>query len=551
MKKALSLVLIVAILSSMVITASAIVTAPTGGAYDYCVVINLKNGHRYVCYTQKKPGPVPYEPYTLMVPFGIYYYDGVKSQYTASILYFNFDEIASYNTYGTDFEMLFIDAKSVIEGTINWFGNRVTEFLDGIINWVGNKIDKIEYAFNLGSELINEAGAYMEWQIRSLFDIPTPEDLALGITNEYTSIQSHDIYITRIENHSEYNVNIYNHNTGAKIYSTTVPATYNTVTNNWEIKYETIVNEMQGSGSVPSHRGRYRVRTSPVVYIPEDYEAVRQGNTPSRTPGQVRETISTTEYVLGTPDEIRETLNYTIAKIVAPVNGNNYNTKPDIYIDLKDNIDINVLVNNEIIKGYGTKGTYTIDKTEIPYVVGLNYIQIKATTGELLDFIEINITSPDDVPSDPNNPTDVLGFLAHLSSLIANIKDLFTTGLTDLGSGIGNLGSNIGREVGRAIDKFEIPTGFALGLPKFILLIGGVLIALIGVVTRFILFITTLWTVPATSELLSPAMIEGLEFVRSIPIPVFGNLLVLTSSFVTIITGFIIIEIIRRNEANG
>lgn len=498
-KKAISVILIVfIILSMMVVPTFAQVTAPNGVIYDNCVFYDgwYAGKSEYIPMRTYFNGgleetDVHYVVYGSKRTYHKYAIDGVGGSSTLYILKENFHSLVS-----TDAEMILIDAKSVLQGTLNFFGNAIAQVIDGIGNWIGSKVEKIQMALDIGNELLDKAGAYIVWKVSSLFDIPPESDIQNGVTSNYSDVMQGDVFINLIEGSTNnYNITIHNHATGEVIYNDVVTAVLNSSTNTYVLDFEMI------SDKLPSYRGKYNYEVNSVIWDLED-------NTykPNNQPASHKGVIGSGSYVIGKESEILDALD------------GKEDNEPE---------EPNVPIEND----------------EITWLQ-----KIYNKLAEIFDYL---VNGNEDENMDPSKPKNVLGWLDHLTGLVSNIKDFFTTDLPNLGSALSGIGNSVGDAVGDAINKFEIPTGFVLGLPKFIILIGGVLIALIGVVTRFIVFITTLWNVEPTSELLSPEMIEGLEYVRGIPIPVFGNLEILTVSLITLIAGFLLINIIRRNEGTN
>lgn len=620
LKKLMYLILItVAIMITFIIPAFAELTGPDGLPYESCTVVrfagNLASlGTRR--YYNLNPSPSnPLEPFETPTGIQINHYlilynDGTYSRSSYCInTTLKTNQFSSMNTYYNDTDLLnglhemvveinpeYLEYHSEVEveefGRVivpitlpsgkmiylnpyldnlktkikDWLKPKVDEFKTGAVDWIGQKVDKFKNSLILGTDLIFNAGSIMRLKMAKLYEDPLDdeyiEDENNGVSDELDLVMQLDTFIRRVENTENYDVEIYNHDTGYRIGYITVPAQYNSETGNYYIEYDI------DAESIPSYRGIYQYENHGVVWD----SANNTWNVDIVTLFD-KGITDTGFYVIGTKSEVEKATGQTFPDVPddeddteVPEDNtevvlwlqNIFNKINDIFDYLvNDTEDSEGNYNNYfdalIYKLNQIFDSLKKEETDDPQNFGvLNWLE---NIYQKMDDILESIT---DISTDENGkPQGFLGLLNNISGIASNLFDLFDVDGV-IGSALTGIGQSVGNAVGDAlddlenlVDKFEIPVGFGLGLPKLFLLVGGVLIALIGVILKFIVFIGTLWNVQPTNELLSPEMIQGLEYVRNISIPVFGNLSILTLSLLSVITGFIIIETIRRNEVNG
>lgn len=379
----------------------------------------------------------------------------------------------------------------------DWLKPKVDAFKEGVVDWLGLKVDKFKNSLILGSDLVFNAGSILRLKMAKLFSNPLDdeyiEDENNGVSDELDLVKQLDTFIKRIENTENYEVETYDHETGYRVGYINAPAQYDNETGNYYIDYDIVTD------SIPSYRGIYQYESYGVTW---DYPNTWHENI---EPDLDKGITDTGFYVIGKKSEVEKATGQTFEDYETPEG--NYSGFFSEIIELLEDVllylkDIKIEIQNLFISGEDENG----------------------------------------------NPLGFLGILDHLSGLAANIFDFIGTGVGGVGEVISEA---VGEAIGNTVGNIRIPTGFLLGLPKFILLIGGVLISLVGIMLRFVVFITTLWNVEPTSELLSVEMIDSIDYVRFMPIPVFGNLYMLTISLITVLAGFMIIKIIRRYEING
>lgn len=553
MKKLISFILILSILMTIYIVPS---FASDFYGYSTCVYVRFKDGTSTKYYNNSTS-----DGYTHNV--GSYYvvscwkhelYDGQVITHSSSkahtIYEYQVKSISSHKTQSSlDYYIMLEEMENNPIEAIDIYRDWLAEFYEDntivdlyrlrrdrlleelglgfLVQWKNEKIEKIKTSLNLGADLLVDSLENFivntKFKIANLFNNPYDEqyiiDNSKDITNNFNINIGNTYNITIGDNYSEYlSVDTYferqvdendtvtfryyafNHDDGTLIDSDTINPVYDEETETYDLPYEfsgTVIPYDSGT-SGNQQRGIYKVESYQVAYpngikYDSNNPYIPKQNSTYRSSSP----ISTGRIAVGSEEDIQEAISQ-----------NNYDSD-----NPKDDLGLLSKIVN------------------------------------LLEEIKVEIQNLFISGEDENgNPLGFLGVLDHLSGLAANIFDFIGTGVGGVGEVISEA---VGEAIGNTVGNIRIPTGFLLGLPKFIIMIGGVLISLVGIMLRFVVFITTLWNVEPTSELLSVEMIDSINYVRFMPIPVFGNLYMLTISLITVLAGFMIIKTIRRYEING
>lgn len=154
-------------------------------------------------------------------------------------------------------------------------------------------------------------------------------------------------------------------------------------------------------------------------------------------------------------------------------------------------------------------------------------------------------TRATDVPTGYVEGSTGVSDIPWIRSLVGSIKGV----LEGISSRVGAIAATIAATVSIPFDwtkKVPGGPGFVSGIWGFFAVLLALLIAIMGLIAKVVIFIGQLYTIPASSAMIHPTMIQGIEWARGFDSQTGVNLYSLITGVISIALGIVCFKLLRK-----